>query len=179
MLIEDIAQQRRSEILDRWRRMIAESYPAQTAVFLQTQKDRFRNPVGHTIAEQTAELFDALLNGADSKSLSQLVEPLVRIRAVQDFTPAQAVDFVFGLKAAVRHEVALEIQEAAVTKSLLEFESRVDAAALLAFDRYMECREQIYRLRTDELKRQTQHALDRIARMGKRCEMPNGDSLQV
>ncbi len=175
---EDLLRDKGPEILSRWRKMIAESYPAQTAAFLQTEEDRFRNPVGHTILHQTTALFDVLLRHENTENFAALVEPLVRIRAVQDLTPVQAVGFVFDLKRAVRQALEREIQDCAISASLLQFESRIDALALEAFDCYMDCREQIYRLRTDEVKRQTQYMLDRATRSGKRTEKIIEGSLQ-
>lgn len=170
MRIEDLVQQKGPEILARWRRMIAETYPPQTAAFLLAPNDRFRNPVGYVVFRQSAALLDALLRRENSECLSGLVDPLVRIRAVQEVTPAQAVGFAFRLKEAVRQELASDIRDSTMAASLLEFESRIDALALVAFDRYMQCREQIYKLRADEVKRQSRRALERTARMDERAE---------
>ncbi|KJR46459.1 hypothetical protein UF75_3173 [Desulfosporosinus sp. I2] len=38
---------------------------------------------------------------------------------------------------------------------MLKFESEIDELALYAFDTFVKCREQLYELKTDELKRMT------------------------
>jgi hypothetical protein len=65
----------------------------------------------------------------------------VRIRAVQNFTPSQAIGFVFDLKGLIR---AMAPADRQASKEMVVIESRIDALALLAFDLYMSCREKIY-----------------------------------
>jgi RsbRD-like negative regulator of sigma factor len=166
METEDLLRQRGPAILNRWRGMIKEAYPVETAAFLHGQTDRFRNPVGHTLLQQTSEIYDAFLRDERPANVAGLMDPLIRIRAVQDLTPAQAVDFVFRLKDAIREELANEMSLEGVAARLLSFESRIDAFALVAFDCYMACREQIYTLRTDEIGRQTRVSLERAGRLG-------------
>ena len=59
------------------------------------------------------------------------------------------------LKKAIREKLKEELQEARVVEELLEFESRIDEMALLAFDVYMQCREKIYQIRTREQRRRS------------------------
>ena len=102
MDIGDLLRQKRSSVLGRWSEMIREAYPAETGRFLQEREDRFANPVGHTIARTTEVLYDALVERTSPDALSEHMDAMIRIRAVQDFSPAQAVGFVFGLKEAIR-----------------------------------------------------------------------------
>lgn len=152
----DLLRQKKATVLGRWSRMVCEAYPAETGAFLQARGDRFANPVGHTIARTTEAVYDALADGTDLADLSEPLEALVRIRAVQDFSPAQAVGFVFDLKQVIRQELDDEIQANGIVAQLLPLESRIDEVALLAFDLYAQCRQQLYDLRIAEVKRQTQ-----------------------
>jgi hypothetical protein len=43
-----------------------------------------------------------------------------------------------------------------------DFDSRVDALALKTFDLYMNCREKVYELKTNELKRNTSRLMQRF-----------------
>ena len=63
--------------------------------------------------------------------------------------------FIFLLKKVVRESLEKEIRQNQIYGALLEFESTIDDLALFAFDIYVKCREQIYELKTDELKRMT------------------------
>lgn len=155
MDIEGILVQKRSSVLERWFKMIARAYPAETARFLEQGGDRFANPVGHTIVRTTEAVYDALIQRKGADAVSEQLDSMVRIRAVQEVSPAQAVAFVFFLKTAIREEFDDKIRRGTVADQLVELESRIDDMALLAFDLYVKCREEIYKLRHDEVKRQT------------------------
>lgn len=167
MSFEDLLHQKRAAILDRWSTMIMETYPEQTAKFMKEQPNRFSNPVGHTIYQQAEALYGALLQEAKPDTMAELLDPLIRIRAVQDFSPGEAVGFVFSLKDAIARELDKELQDPSMPVERSQFESRIDALALAAFDLYMQCRERIYELRVDEVKRQTLVLLERAKRSAK------------
>ena len=146
-----LPQEKQVAILDRWRELILSSYPADAAGFFRREKDRFANPVGEAVRRHSAVLLDGIL--ADTPphdpAIAEALDGLVRIRAVQDFTPAQAVAFVFQLKQALR-EALPEGGGAPV-----ELELRVDRLALAAFDHYARCREQIYDIKVREIRNRT------------------------
>ncbi len=136
-------------IAERWVERTMESYPAETLAFLSGQQDPFQNPVGYTLRESLGTLVHELLGAMDKESIAPALDSLVRLRAVQDFSPADAVRFVFQLR-----PVLLEIS-GAVPESL---QGRIDELALMAFNQYMACREQIFDLRANELRLRAQLA---------------------
>jgi hypothetical protein len=75
------------------------------------------------------------------------------VRSVQEFTPSQAISFIFCLKEAVREELKEELQDTNLLTELAVFDAQIDQLALFAFDIYVKCREQIYELRVNEIKR--------------------------
>ena len=76
---------------------------------------------------------------------------MIRIRAVQNFTPSEAVAFIFQLKKIVRHALGSELLlRTGITEELVAFESAVDDLALFSFDLYMQCREGIYEIKAKE-----------------------------
>ena len=152
MKLEVLLRQKRPAILKRWRQLIAETYPQETSRFLASDKDQFANPVGHFIRNGTEALLDQIHGELDREVVGECMDPIVRIRAVQDFSPSEAVGFVFLLKNAVRREAGAEIEAEGLLGELLEFELRVDALAGCAFDTYARCREQIYEIRIREIK---------------------------
>lgn len=140
------------------------AYPTDAAALFEREQDPFANPVGRSIREGTAQLLEAILNGMDPDALRRGLDLMLRVRAVQQFSPSQAVAFVFALKSVFR-EVLPEAQsdlEAALVLS--ELDRRVDQVALLAFDVYSECREEISRLRVNEVKRQVAWVLEQLRR---------------
>jgi len=143
---------RQKTILGKWFNSIMDTYPADGARAFKQDKDRFSNPVGYTISQEIKTLYEAVLDDRDSDGVRTSLDNIVRIRAVQDFTPSQAVSFIFLLKKIVREELESEIRENRLLKELLKFESQVDELALLAFDLYVGCREKIYELTVNEVK---------------------------
>ena len=161
MKLEKLLQENKSAIVDRWLDLILETYPADTRRFLKRQKDPFANPVGTTISKEIDALYMAFLQGIDSERISPILDRIIRIRAIQEFTPSQAVAFVFLLKNAVRENLGTEIRDNRLSEALLVMESRVDEMALLAFDVFMKCREKIFEIRANEAKNQVSRLLQR------------------
>lgn len=155
MKLKNLLNQKRSAILKRWFDLILESYPAETAQFFKNKKNRFSNPVGYTISQGVESLFDEILQGIDTEKVSLFLDNIIRVRAIQDFTPSKAVSFIFLLKKVLREELDREIQENSNAEELRTIESRIDDLALLAFDIFMKCREKIYELKAMQLNNQT------------------------
>jgi len=162
-MLEDSLSAQRAPILQRWLELILETYPPDSRKFFATQKNRFSNPVGANLSEGLEGLFDMLVHGVDSESnsFSDYLDKIVRIRAVQEFSPAKAVGFVFFLKTAVRETLAEQIHDPRLLQELLEFESRIDSLALLAFNIYMQCRETIFEMRATEIRSRVSRILER------------------
>lgn len=151
MKLFTILAKHRSAILKQWVDSIVETYPAETAQFLRSKKDLYHNPVGHTIKAETENIFRQLLAGMDREKMTPFLDRIIRIRAIQDFTPSQALYFVFALKYIIRQEVAAEIDSEALEQELVDLEASIDMMALLAFEVYMACREKIYELKAKEV----------------------------
>ena len=153
--LKDLLERKKSAVLKRWFDAIIETYPTDTSGFLKKQKDMFANPVGHVFTQGIESILEILIEGKDLAEGSPFLDDIIKVRAIQDFTPSKAVSFVFLLKKVVREELEKEIRQSEIAEALLEFESEVDSLAPLSFDKYLKCREQIYQLKTDELKRMT------------------------
>jgi hypothetical protein len=162
MELVTLLQQKRKRILDEWTELVIATYPGDTSQFLAKQKDRFRNPVGHTIEEGLTAVYDEVVSTMDPEKLSGALDGMVRIRAVQDFSPSEAVGFVLQLKGVIRGVVHDAPEELDNPNLLGDLEMRIDRVALLAFDKYMECREQLHKVRTDEIKNRTVRLLNRL-----------------
>jgi hypothetical protein len=143
--------EKKKEVVGKWVDLVLNTY--ESPEFFKTQKDRIANPVGSNIAEGLREIFELLLAGADSEGFSEPLDRVIRIRAVQDFSPSQAVSFMFVLKDVVRWELAKN--GGILPAELAEFESAIDRVALQAFDIYMACRERLFQIRIRELQNGT------------------------
>jgi hypothetical protein len=149
---------KKSEIIEKWLHSIFDEYSTDTSRFLKQEKDRFSNPVGYIIRQEAETIFEKLIQGVDPKSLSASLDSIIRIRAVQEFTPSQAVCFLLRLKQVVQDEVTDEIGNSQLNREILDFYERTDSLLLLAFDIYMECRQQIINLQMREVKDQRERA---------------------
>jgi hypothetical protein len=179
MKLKDLLHQKRSTILKRWFDLVLKSYPAETALFLKNKKNKFANPVGSIIFDGIENIFDEILQGIDSKRVSPFLDNIIRVRAVQDFLPSQAIAFVFLLKDVIRQELSREIRHDGIAEELFQLESQIDNLAKLSFDIFMQCREKIYDLKAMELNNQTYSLLKRaklIIDLEEQESCPKGDN---
>lgn len=153
MNLKALLSEKKAAIVKKWFDLIIDNYPADASNFLKKQKNRFSNPVGHTISQGIDGLFDEILHGIDSEKLFPFLNDIIKIKAVQDFSPSKAISFVFLLKQAIREEMGSEIKKKQMSDELRLFEEQIDELALLSFDIYMKCRERIYEIKTDEARR--------------------------
>ena len=162
MNLESFLHQSRSIVIKKWFNCVVETYAPETSRLLQKESSQFANPVGHTILHGIEAVYDEFLRGADHEKLIPHLDRIIRIRAVQDFSPAQAISFVFRLKKIVRDELQNHSHEDPIPSSeIAAFESRVDELGLLAFNIYTQCRERLYEVRLTEFKTRTYRLLQR------------------
>ncbi|RJR24304.1 MAG: hypothetical protein C4582_04475 [Desulfobacteraceae bacterium] len=163
----------RSSLIKKWQEAVLDTYPADSRQFLKKERDKFSNPVGSILENELMSLFDAFLAGPDRDKMIVCLENILRLRAVQDFSPSQAVSFVFRLKSIVRerlHAKGLEIDTNGIEEDLRIFEKNIDELVLLAFDIYCRCRQKIYELRVHEVQNQVGRLLKRANLV---CEIPD------
>ena len=159
MSLKNFLLEKKAPIVKKWCDVVLSAYPEQSRSFLKKQKDRFANPVGGTIFEGIESIYDELLQGTDSDKISLFLDNIIRVRAVQEFSPSQAVGFVFGLKKVIREELKSEILKEGISEEWAAFESRIDGLALLCFDIYTACRQKISDIRVDEVRRRSSKLL--------------------
>jgi hypothetical protein len=143
--------ERKSELASKWLDQMLLMYPKSSASFLLSQQDQFQNPVGYRLKEGLAILFDWLIQPEEAVAAQPVLERLIKIQAVQDISSSRAVAFVFLLKRILRAELAEYAVYSPDEFASIDF--RIDEMALLAFDLFMKCREQIYEIKANESKR--------------------------
>lgn len=164
MALKEFLLERKSSIASKWYEKILETYPTETAKFLKSQKDPFRNPVGSTISQGIENLLTEMINDhTETERVLPFLDDIIRIRAIQDFTASEAVAFIFFLKDIIRQEIEKTYSNSNVSFKLKDeltiFEGKIDNLALLAFDIYMRCREKVYELQAKEVKNMTYRLL--------------------
>lgn len=99
-------------------------------------------------------LYDAVTGRpADDDQVRLALAELIRIRAIQDLTPDQAVGALFLLKPVMRKHLLTDALAEGALEEYLDAESRVDSLALMAFDLYMADKEAVFKGRVAELRR--------------------------
>jgi hypothetical protein len=154
-------EKNREAVLEKWFDAIIRTYPQETSQFLAKQKDRFRNPLGYAIERSIGPVYDELVGAMDTESLRESLDSVIRIRSVQEFTPSDAVSFVFQLKSILRDVLGERAREPDLAGDLSALDERIDRVALVAFDKYMECRQKLFDIRTGEIRRQSDKLLER------------------
>jgi len=150
-MLNKLLSQKKSNIVEKWIESIITSYPKETYEFLRLQKNRFSNPAGYIISDCAEKVFSELMNGYNAEIIGQSLNDIMKLRAVQDFLPSQAVGFVFFLKQIIRSEIDPNI-DGKISQELSELDNRIDKTALAAFNLYTEARERIYQIRLKEIK---------------------------
>ncbi len=159
--LTELLSEHRDTIIDTWRDQILESYSDDYAKFLKKRKNRFANPVGFNLTESLNGLFDSLNGEFSDEVIREPLENIVKVRAIQELSVIQAVEFVFFLKGIIHDKLLGNIKENDLFKELFELELIIDRIALVAFEIYMESREKLYEIRANEWKRRSHKLLER------------------
>ena len=159
--LEKILAKHKAAITKKWFTLAAQTYAVDTAKFLQSKSDPFANPVGSAMMTGLAGIFDQLIHSMDHAILHSHLDSIIRIRAVQDFTPAQATSFILALKKVLREYLAKELQDSRLAVEFIELESKIDLICLMGFDIYMQCREKVYKISANETRNRTFKAFER------------------
>jgi hypothetical protein len=154
-MLYEVLKLKRSSVIRNWTNQIFETYASETSSFLTRNKNQFSNPVGFTITENAGKIVDEIINGRDYASIKILLIDIIKIRAVQDFTPSEAVGFIPQFKYVLKDELADELSDERVFDEYLDLCKFIDRVTLIGFDIYTELRERIYRIRVNELKNRT------------------------
>jgi len=161
MTFESELATRKDKLSKMWADLILQTYPKETQKIWTRQKDRFQNPVGAAIFEATQALLDLIIDWQDAERIAEELDRIIKIRSVQDFSPSQAISFIFLLKKLLRDEYFKPMEAEGRLGELLRFEAKIDNMVMMSFDIYSKGREHIYRMRVDEVKRLQSQLLKR------------------
>jgi hypothetical protein len=161
MGLEKLLAQHENAIVKEWFEVAIKSYAPDTSQFLKSQKDIFANPVGNTLLQGLKALYGQLPKAIDKPALKQILDPIIRIRAVQAFDPSQALEFIFHLKQILRAQLDSKHIKAQIPDAIQQLDFKLDQIGLIAFDIYMECREKVYHIKANENRDRTLRAFVR------------------
>jgi len=147
--LQQLLQEKKGAILEKWEDSILSCFAPDAFHIFKKQKDQFANPIGHKVRTGLDELYDVLCDPSEKEVVTPDLEQLIKMRAVQQVSAADAVSFIFKLKELVRKEL-LKKGMTELYNDWLAFDARIDAAALVIFDMFMASKEQIYKVRVNE-----------------------------
>ena len=162
MQLRELLESKQAAIVDRWCDLTLQVYPRESARLMRQEKDRFQNPVGRVTRESLESLFEGLRTGRPVEDMTDALDGIVRIRAVQDLSPSAALAFLLHLKQAIREELGEDATGHVSAADYSAMEAGIDRLTLQAFDVFVICREKVHDLRVGEIKRRTSVLLERM-----------------
>ncbi len=138
---------------------------------MKNQQDPFANPVGSTFRRELETVLNGLSEWVDPGNLTPSLDAIVRIRAVQEFRPSDALAFMVHLKKAIREELQEVRMSPELVNDLARLDFRIDELTLAAFDLYVACREKIAEIRVGEARAER----DRLVRVVQAMSQGRGE----
>jgi hypothetical protein len=158
-MLQKFLKQNRKSILQKWFDQTINTYEPEMVRFLKREKNQFSNPVRNTIVTSLEKIFDGILNGIGVNEYHGL-EEMIKLRAVQEFSPSEALSFLFDLKKIIRKELINSDQKDEIITETCLFDEKFDTLFSLAFDVYSECRMKIHEIKLTEIKSRSQRAFE-------------------
>lgn len=163
------------ELRKTWLDQVLVVYSEEYGKFVRSQGDRFANPAGVILTEGIDKILTAFTDGADEEAWNRALDPMVRLLAVQELAPAQALAFIPRLKKVLRDVLGDALEDASTRGEMSDLEKRIDRLTLMAFDIYIFYRQRIFEVRINELKRKTEKIVERFCSDGASCESDCAD----
>lgn len=177
MFLAEHLHKGRAALLSQWVQGAESVYAFDTAGFLRSRQDTLANPVGLRTREAAEALFAALLEPEpDMEALTPPLAEFLRVRAVQDLPPEKTLAAFFAFKPLIRAYLAQEsvFIDFALREELTRLEGRIDELALLAFSIYSRCREELFHLRLQDMRRRS----DVFVRLAQKRDPASQDARQ-
>lgn len=164
--LPDFFQEHKAILMDIWFEAILNHYPPETARIFKREKDPFANPIGYNLKVGVEEILDRFIKEDKEKNVSDSLDKIIRIWAIQDFTPSQTVSFLIIFKQIVKKQMKKHYQnQEQLWINWQVFEQEVDNLILMAMDIYTKCREKLYQIRIEEANKRVYSLLRRANMM--------------
>jgi hypothetical protein len=150
--LKELLTEKKSTILGGWLDRILEVYPAGSRGIFRKNPDPFSNPIGSAIRDGIEKLLQEILDPTDVARSRSILDPIIRIRAVENLSPSRALAFIPLLKEIIKEALGDRILERISSREWMILNGKIDQLTLQALDIYMECREKIHQLKIKELK---------------------------
>jgi hypothetical protein len=132
-------------IVDAWFLKAIEVYPETARGGMMKTGDRFRNPVSATLRASLTILASELAGEMDIGAVESALDAILRVRAVQDCTPAQALGFTAQVRGV--------IDERQAETEFPYLDQRLAVLTSAAERQYAHCKQDLARVRSREASR--------------------------
>lgn len=152
--LKSVLQAYEEDLRAAWFERMLESYPEESRKYFKKVNRDFANPVGSNLHHSLSALLHELLQeNPDADIINEQVQMILRIKAVQEVLPSQAVSFIPALKQIIEKNCGTALKKEGISlEEWLDFYSDIDTVALYAFDSYSESRTLIYEMRLAQIK---------------------------
>ena len=162
MSIAELIDRQKVDILKNWHQSIINTYPKGASNFLNETKNKFANPIGYTINKSLPSILDAVIYNDLSEAAKNSLDAIIRIRAVQDFEPSQALSFINSLKAIIYSEISGDIKTDKDFLEVLKLEKIFNTIFDFSINLYVSFREKVYEIKANEQMRTFEKMLERL-----------------
>ena len=163
MTLKDLLAEKKAIILQRWFDRVLQDYPPESRDFFRDNKSPYSNPIGFTLRKGMEGLIDELLKPAGAAEVRAILEPVMKVRAVENLPPPQGGRFILPLREVVSEIVREAKRNDLLGQEWLDLHSRINQLALLGMNLYSECRDRVNQLRIKEGERRGGGVPDRRA----------------
>jgi hypothetical protein len=163
MTLKDLLAEKKEIILQRWLNRVLEAYPPDTRRFFRENKSLYSNPVGFTLRKGMEGIIAQVLHPLSEEAARAILEPVMKVRAVENLPPSRGVDFILPLREVLSEIVREEKRKDFSGQEWLDLNSRIRRLALLGMNLYSECREKVNQLRIQEWEKRGGAGQDRRA----------------
>jgi len=173
MKIEELIGKNFDTILQKWNQSIIDSYPQESGKYLLENKNKFSNPVGYTIENSLKPILEAVKDMSFDEKAKKSLDDIIRIRAVQDFSPSDALGFIKSLRAIIISELSSNIDYSPGKGDFLKLDRIFDEISSFSIDTYVDLRERIFRIKSNETRNGFERMIERLN--GKYEDMNTGN----
>lgn len=150
MNLYDSLAENKLVIAQKWLESVLATYHPDGAKFFKKQQDRFANPLGYSARVGLEKLVYSLASGKEVEIPSEFLQ-FLKLRAVQKFTPTEALSFIYDLKGIIvkccsQRLIAENLSE------WFELDAKLDKIVLNVFEMYAADRERLYTVTLQEYK---------------------------
>jgi len=147
--------EKKTKLFDKWKEVSLLPFQESSTFFKNTAQ--FANPVSWATEKDLNLIYDSITGLLDAKSTDKALDGIVRLRAVQEASPSESVKFLYNFKKLLKDQfkdfdkLKLKSGEIISLQEFVEMDLLIDNLIYRAFDLYMNCREQLFKIKLDQI----------------------------